>query len=91
LAAAGSAGVAGASVSGTLPIVMIWICWLTAEVGCAWSMNCSSPTPSDIRRLDEILNVLDSTSRIASARRWLRITLAVRLPLDSVWPTIRKV
>ena len=32
LAAVGAA-VAGASVSGTLPIVMIWICWLTAEVG----------------------------------------------------------
>src|SRR5581483_6823770 len=87
LAAAGAAAT-GASVSGTLPIVMIWICWVTGEAGRAWSLNCSSPTPSDIRGLDDILIVSASTSRIAAARVWLRITLAGRLPWASVWPTI---
>ena len=43
-----------------------------------------------LQRLAEILKVLTSTSRIASARRWLRITLASRLAVGSVWPTIRK-
>ena len=78
-------GCAGCSLcSGNFAIVTIWICWLAGEVGCAWSMNCSSPSPSDATRFDEILKVLTSESRIASARRWLNSTLASRLPFDSV-------
>src|SRR5581483_669002 len=87
--AAGFAAAAGGSASGTLPTVTIWICRLIGEVGCAWSMNCSSPRPSDCTRLFEILKVFDSTSRMASARRWLRITLASRRPVESEWPTTR--
>jgi hypothetical protein len=49
-----AAGAAVGSVSGTLPVVTIWICRLTGEVGRAWSMNCSSPSPSDDSRLAEI-------------------------------------
>src|SRR6202012_2958989 len=59
--AAGVAAAGAAGSSGTFPTVTIWICRLAGEVGCAWSMNCSSPKPSDCRRLAEILNVLTST------------------------------
>ena len=71
--------------SAILATVMIWICWLTGAVGRAASSSCSSPSPTDCRRLDEILKVLTRTSRIASARRWLRmhvaLALAVRLDM----------
>src|SRR5216683_2814250 len=87
--------VAGAPVgcalcSGTFATVKIWICWLAADVGCAGSSNCSSPSPIVWIRFVEILKVLTRMSRIASALRWLRITLPSRLPLASIWPTIRK-
>src|SRR5690349_12713092 len=78
--AAGVAAAGGAAgcCSGVFATVRIWICRLTGEAGRDWSMNCSSPTPSDWMRLPEILKVLTNTSRTASARRWLRITLASR-------------
>src|SRR5260370_27439548 len=61
--------------SAILATVMIWICWLTGAVGCAASSNCSSPSPTDCTRFDEILNVLTRTSRIASALLWLSSAL----------------
>ena len=69
--------------------VMIWICWLTGAVGCAASSSCSSPSPTDCKRFDEILKVLTNTSRIASALLWLRSALLSRFPFASMWPTIR--
>ena len=39
--------------------------------------------------MGDILNIVTSVSRTASARRWLMATLWSRLPPDSVWPTIR--
>ena len=87
-----AAGVAaGASVSGIFASVMIWIWLLTGAVGRAESSNCSSPNPIDWMRFAEILKVLTRISRIASARRWLRMALASRLQLASMWPTITKV
>src|SRR5215470_7766687 len=79
-----AAGVAAGSVSGIFDSVMIWIWLLTGAVGRAESSNCSSPRPTAWIRLAEILKVLTRVSRMASARRWLRIALASRLPLASI-------
>ena len=85
------AAVAGCSLcSGIFATVRICICWLTGAVGCAASSNCSSPSPTDCRRFDEILKVLTRMSRIASALLWLSSALFSRFPLASMWPTIRK-
>src|SRR4051794_5878390 len=80
---------AGLSGSGIFPRLTIWMRRLVAEGGRAASRSCSSPSPSVCRRFGDILKVVTSTSRIASARRWLTIRLWSRLPPDSVWPTIR--
>src|SRR6266700_6670874 len=90
LADAGEVDGTGASLcSGIFMTVMIWICWLTGAVGCAGSSNCSSPSPTDCRRFEEILKVLTRMSRIESARRWLKVALLSRLPFASIWPTTR--
>src|SRR3954453_7493478 len=81
-AAAGTAGF-GSTASGC-PNAMICTRALTGEAGLLESCNCSSPRPSETKRLLEILKVETSTSRIESARRWLSVRLASRLPPDSV-------
>src|SRR5712672_4256707 len=72
--AGGLLAAAGSSLcSGIFMTVMICTWLLAGGFGRAGSRKWSSPSPTDCRRFDAILKVLTRMSRIASARRWLRI------------------